>query len=125
MLELALPNTHALAVMILIIGALVLFTRETIPLQTTSLVVLVTITVGFTLFPFETDGKVLQASDFFLGFGNKALVAVCGLMLVGQGLIRTGALETGRPLPGQAVAQGPGRFLVIYHPYHRDTERLH
>jgi len=93
MLELALPNTHALAVMILIIGALVLFTRETIPLQTTSLVVLVTITVGFTLFPFEADGKVLQASDFFLGFGNKALVAVCGLMLVGQGLIRTGALE--------------------------------
>ncbi len=93
MLELALPNTHALAVMILIIGALVLFTRETIPLQTTSLVVLVAITVGFTLFPFETDGKVLQASDFFLGFGNKALVAVCGLMLVGQGLIRTGALE--------------------------------
>ncbi|MEE8496236.1 MAG: SLC13 family permease [Xanthomonadales bacterium] len=93
MLELALPNTHALAVMILIIGALVLFTRETIPLQTTSLVVLVTITVGFTLFPFEADGKVLQASDFFLGFGNRALVAVCGLMLVGQGLIRTGALE--------------------------------
>ena len=93
MLELALPNAHALAVMILIIGALVLFTRETIPLQTTSLVVLVAITVGFTLFPFESDGKVLQASDFFLGFGNKALVAVCGLMLVGQGLIRTGALE--------------------------------
>jgi len=93
MLELALPNTHALAVMILIFGALVLFSRETIPLQTTSLVVLVTITVGFTLFPFEADGKVLQASDFFLGFGNKALVAVCGLMLVGQGLIRTGALE--------------------------------
>ncbi len=93
MLELALPNTHALAVMILIIGALVLFTRETVPLQTTSLVVLVTITVGFTLFPFEADGRVLQASDFFLGFGNKALVAVCGLMLVGQGLIRTGALE--------------------------------
>ena len=93
MLELALPNTHALAVMILIIGALVLFTRETIPLQTTSLVVLVAITVGFTLFPFEADGKVLHASDFFLGFGNKALIAVCGLMLVGQGLIRTGALE--------------------------------
>jgi hypothetical protein len=93
MLELALPNTHALAVMILIIGALFLFTRETIPLQTTSLVVLVAITVGFTLFPFEADGKVLHASDFFLGFGNKALIAVCGLMLVGQGLIRTGALE--------------------------------
>ena len=46
MLELALPNTHALAVMILIIVALILFTRDTIPLQTTSLVVLVTLTAG-------------------------------------------------------------------------------
>ena len=80
MLELALPNTHALAVMALIIGALILFTRESIPLQTTSLLVLVSITVGFTLFPFESDGKVLQASAFFLGFGHKALVAVCALM---------------------------------------------
>ena len=41
MMELALPNAHALAVMILIVVALVLFTRESIPLQTTSLIVLV------------------------------------------------------------------------------------
>jgi len=93
MLELALPNSHALAVMILIIAALILFTRESIPLQTTSLLVLVALSVGFTLFPFETDSGILQASDFFLGFGHKALVAVCALMIVGQGLIRTGALE--------------------------------
>jgi len=113
MLELALPNTHALAVMILIIGALVLFTRETIPLQTTSLVVLVTITVGFTLFPFEADGKVLQASDFFLGFGNKALVAVCGLMLVGQGLIRTGALEPVGRFLGRLWRRAPAVSLLF------------
>ena len=93
MLELALPNTHALAVMALIIVALILFTRDNIPLQTTSLLVLVALTVGFTVFPFESDGRTLQASDFFLGFGHKALVAVCGLMIVGEGLIRTGALE--------------------------------
>jgi len=93
MLELALPNSHALAVMILILAALILFTRESIPLQTTSLLVLVTLSVGFTLFPFVSEGKTLQASEFFLGFGHKALVAVCGLMIVGEGLIRTGALE--------------------------------
>jgi len=113
MLELALPNTHALAVMILIIGALVLFTRETIPLQTTSLVVLVVITVGFTLFPFEADGKVLQASDFFLGFGHKALVAVCGLMLVGQGLIRTGALEPVGRFLGRLWRKSPVVSLLV------------
>ena len=103
MLELALPNTHAL----------VLFTRETIPLQTTSLVVLVVITVGFTLFPFEADGKVLQASDFFLGFGHKALVAVCGLMLVGQGLIRTGALEPVGRFLGRLWRKSPAVSLLF------------
>jgi len=93
MLEFALPNPHALAVMVLIVLALVLFSREAIPLETTSLLVLVALSVGFTLFPFTSDGQVLQASEFFMGFGHKALVAVCALMIVGQGLIRTGALE--------------------------------
>lgn len=93
MVELALPNAHALAVMILIVVALVLFSRESIPLETTSLVVLVLLTVGFTLFPFEADGERVVASDFFLGFGNRALVAVCALMIVGHGLVSTGALE--------------------------------
>ena len=113
MLELALPNSHALAVMILIIVALILFTREAIPLQTTSLVVLVTITVGFTLFPYEVDGRVLQASDFFLGFGHKALVAVCGLMLVGQGLIRTGALEPVGRFLARLWRKGPAISLLF------------
>ena len=93
MVELALPNAHALAVMILIVVALVLFSRESIPLETTSLVVLVLLTVGFTVFPFEAEGERLVASDFFLGFGNRALVAVCALMIVGHGLVSTGALE--------------------------------
>jgi di/tricarboxylate transporter len=93
LVELALPNAHALAVMILIVVALVLFSRESIPLETTSLVVLVLLTVGFTIFPFEADGERLVASDFFLGFGNRALVAVCALMIVGHGLVSTGALE--------------------------------
>ena len=113
MLELALPNTHALAVMILIIVALILFTRDSIPLQTTSLVVLVSLTVGFTLFPFESDGRVLQPSDFLLGFGHKALVAVCGLMLVGQGLIRTGALEPVGRFLARLWRKGPAVSLLF------------
>jgi len=113
MLELALPNTHALAVMALIIAALVLFTRENIPLQTTSLLVLVALTVGFTVFPYESDGQVIQASDFFLGFGHKALVAVCGLMIVGEGLIRTGALEPVGRFLARLWRRGPAISLLF------------
>jgi di/tricarboxylate transporter len=113
MLELALPNSHALAVMILIIVALILFTRENIPLETTSLLVLVLLTVGFTLFPFEQDGVALQASDFFLGFGHKALVAVCALMIVGEGLIRTGALEPVGRFLAKLWRKGPAISLLF------------
>lgn len=89
MLIIATPDAHAIAVMLLTIFALFLFTKESIPLQTSSLLILSVLSVGFTIFPY----KHLEASDFFLGFGHEALVAVCALMIAGQGLIRTGALE--------------------------------
>ena len=88
------PDPHAIAVMALTVVALMLFMREKIPLETSSLLVIAVITVGFELFPYTTaGGEQLHAVDFFSGFGHEALVAVCALMIVGQGLIRTGALE--------------------------------
>ena len=79
--------------MLLTVVALVLFTRDNIPLETSSMVVLALLAVGFELFPYEAHGRSLHAMEFFHGFGHEALVAVCALMIVGQGLVRTGALE--------------------------------
>ncbi len=87
------PNVHAIAVLILTVLALILFTRERIPLETSSLLVLIGLAVGFELFPFSMSGGTLHAVDFFHGFGHEALVAVCALMIAGQGIVRTGALE--------------------------------
>ena len=87
------PNVHAVAVLILAVVALILFTREKIPLESSSFLVLIGLVVGFELFPFQVDGSVLHAVDFFQGFGHEALVAVCALMIAGQGIVRTGALE--------------------------------
>jgi di/tricarboxylate transporter len=87
------PNPHAIAALALTVLALVLFTREKIPLESTSLFVLVTLIIGFGLFPFEGPLGQLKPSDFFHGFGHEALVAVCALMVAGQALVRTGALQ--------------------------------
>jgi len=87
------PDLHALAVLLLTVGALILFTREKIPLETSSFMVLIALAVGFELFPYKTDGHVLHAVDFFHGFGHEALIAVCALMIAGKGIVRTGALE--------------------------------
>ena len=42
-------NPHAIGVLVLTLLALVLFTRDKIPLETSSLFVLVTLTAGFEL----------------------------------------------------------------------------
>jgi di/tricarboxylate transporter len=89
-----LPDYHALAVLALTVVALFLFTRERIAIETSSLLILVVLTVGFTVFPYTTAaGKHIEAVTFFSGFGHEALVAVCALMIAGHGLVRTGALE--------------------------------
>ena len=88
-----LPDFHALSVLGLTTVALFLFSRKNTLLETSSLLILLVLTVGFELFPYQTNGKIFQAVDFFYGFGNEALIAVCALMIAGQGLLRTGSLD--------------------------------
>ncbi|WP_417783925.1 SLC13 family permease [Terasakiella pusilla] len=88
-----LPDPHGIAVLALVGLALVLFTSKHLKLETSSLMVLVILLIGFELFPYEANGEQLRGDDFFSGFGHEALIAVCALMIVGNGLVRTGALE--------------------------------
>ena len=114
MLDVLLTNPHAFAVMIMIVIALVLFTRDNIPLETTSLVVIVMLAAGFQLFPYiQPNGSELEPSEFLLGFGHKALVAVCALMIVGEGLIRTGALEPVGRFLAKMWRRGPAISLLL------------
>ena len=88
-----LPDAHALAVLLLVLLALFLFTRESIAIETSSLFILAMLSIGFTVFPYvNSQGQHLEALQFFNGFGHEALVAVCALMIAGNGLVRTGAL---------------------------------
>jgi di/tricarboxylate transporter len=93
------PDFHAYAVMVLVVLALALFASERVPLATSSLLILVLLALLFEIFPYRGSNGMLRASDLFLGFGHQALVAVCSLMIAGQALVRTGALEpVGRQL---------------------------
>jgi Na+/H+ antiporter NhaD/arsenite permease-like protein len=109
-----LPDPHALAVLILVAFALILFTRESLPLETSSLAVLVLLIAGFEIFPYtDSGGAHFHAMDFFSGFGHEALIAVCALMIAGQELVRTGALEpVGRTL-AKLWALSPSLSLLL------------
>ena len=88
------PGPHTIAVLLLTLVALVLFTIEKIPLQTSSLFVLCALILGFEIFPYQLpDGNYFSTRVFFAGFGNQALIAVSALMVAGQALVRTGAME--------------------------------
>lgn len=87
------PNAHATAVLVLAFLAFVGFSRDRIPLQTTSLAVLVALVIGFETFAFYSGGERVGATEFFQGFGHQALVAIVALMVLGRGLVLTGALQ--------------------------------
>jgi len=107
------PNPHAAAVLALAISALFLFSRKTLPLETASFIILIFLAVGFELAPFQVDGITLHSESFFHGFGHEALVAVCALMIAGQGVVRTGALEpVGRGL-ARIWKISPGASLLF------------
>ena len=79
--------------MVLTVVALFLFTRDRIPIEATSLFILVALTLGFELFPYSVGGRELEPSEFYSGFGHEALVTICALMIIGRSLETTGALE--------------------------------
>ena len=83
------PNAHALAAMLATVVALALFSRARARLEVTSLGLIAALALAFSLFPFDGCGP----AELFSGFGHEALIAVCALMVLGQGLVRTGALE--------------------------------
>ncbi len=87
------PDTHGIVVLCLTAIALVLFTRDNIPLESSSLAILILLIALFQLFPYEGVDGTVKAQRFFVHFGNEALIAVCALMIVGRALETTGALQ--------------------------------
>jgi len=109
-LETLTPDAHGIAVLVLTVIALILFTRDNIPLESSSLGILVALILLFQIFPYTADGeRLLGPADFFGAFGNEALVAVCALMIVGKGLETTGALQ---PLASGIAAAWKARPMV-------------
>ncbi len=92
-LTVALPGPHGLAVLGLTVVALFLFTRDSIPIETSSMLVLTLLVVGFQVFPYADDGVAIRPTDFFFGFGHEALITIGALMVAGKGLETTGALQ--------------------------------
>jgi len=100
-------------VLLLTAVALFLFTRDHIPLESSSLAVLIVLVIGFQLFPYSKNGELMRAAEFFTGFGNEALIAICALMIVGKALETTGALQPLATVVGRAWQSRPVLALLV------------
>ncbi len=87
------PSLHAIAALLLTIGTFVLFAGGRLRIELICLLVIAAIALGLYFFPLETAGRYTGIEVAFGGFGHEALVAICCLMIIGRGLVVTGALE--------------------------------
>lgn len=112
-MEIISPDYHGIAVLLLTGVALILFTRDKIPLESTSFVVLLLLIGGFQIFPYPINGDSFGRLDFFAGFGNEALITICSLMIIGQAIERTGALQPLASLISKAWTSWPVLALLL------------
>jgi di/tricarboxylate transporter len=74
---------------------LILYVTEWLSLELTSLLLLCVLLVLFQFFPLlDEDGhSIIKYADLIKGFANSALITVLALLVVGEGLVQTGALD--------------------------------
>lgn len=87
------PSYHAIAAMVVTIAMFVAFARGRMSIEIISLLTIAVIAVGLYFFPLEGQSPTDGLAIAFGGFGHYALITICALMILGRGLIVTGALE--------------------------------
>ncbi|WP_395174937.1 SLC13 family permease [Roseibium alexandrii] len=79
---------------VVLTATVVLYALERYPIETVALGSVTSFIVIFSLIPvFRSDGTRVATGDFLQGFANPALITVLCLLIIGQGLFQTDALE--------------------------------
>ena len=90
---LTMPSYHALAAMAVTIAMFVAFARGRMSIEIISLLTIAVIAVGLYFFPLDGAKPIDGLALAFGGFGHYALITICALMIMGRGLVVTGALD--------------------------------
>lgn len=106
-------NWHALATLVIAVLTFWGFTKDRWPVQTTALLSVLALMLVFGLLPPETGVPLLGPADFLAGFGHPALVTICCLMVLGHGLVTTGALEPAGRFLARAFNFSPALAIFL------------
>lgn len=103
------------ATLVVIMVSTVLYATERYSIEAISLGVLAAYFVLFVVLGIEAGGEPLTAGELLEGFANPALVTILALLVVGQGLFHTDALERPAQMLVRRVRRtaGPGVILTF------------
>jgi di/tricarboxylate transporter len=87
------PSLQAVLSIALAAAMFTAFARGKIATEIISLVTIVVIALGLYLFPLPGNRPEQGLALAFAGFGHPALITICALMIMGRGLVMTGALD--------------------------------
>ncbi|MDE2563252.1 MAG: SLC13 family permease [Sphingomonadales bacterium] len=88
-----LPSLHATIALAITVAMFWAFARAKLGVEIVSLLTIVLIALVLYVFPLPGGAPTEGLELAFSGFGNYALVTICALMVMGRGLVTTGALE--------------------------------
>ncbi|GHF26334.1 membrane protein [Kordiimonas sediminis] len=103
-MELIEPTLQMWLTFVVISGAIIAYSYDRIPLEISSIATVAILLVIFHVWPvLDQDGsKLITNRDLLEGFADPALITIMALLVVGQGLVQSGAL------------MGPANLLVKY-----------
>lgn len=113
-MEIIEPTLQMWLTFAIVVGAIVAYSYDRIPLELSSIATVALLLFVFHMLPMQDgDGNaVLDARDILKGFADPSLITIMALLVVGQGLVQTGALN------------GPASMLVGWGKSHPNTVLL-
>lgn len=103
-MELANTNIHMWLTFVIIAGGIISYVLEKVPMELTSLGIIASLLFMFQFFPIASmDGTTtIGTRELLAGFADPALITILSLLVVGHGLVKTGAFDR------------PVKILLIY-----------
>lgn len=108
------PDFHLIAIFVIIAATILAYASERWAMEGVSLVSLAAVMALFGIVPYTgQDGAVLGPEQLLSGFSNPALATVIALLIVGQGLFATDAMEAPARLLGRMGGSSTFRPILF------------
>jgi di/tricarboxylate transporter len=113
-MEVVEPTLHMWLVMGVVLTAVVAYVSEKLSIELVSLLVVASLTAIFHIFPYTPVAGLpeITTRSLLAGLADPALITVLSLMVIGQGMIRTGALDA--PIRSMAKLRRYHPFLAVF-----------